>query len=270
MSGEVSFVLHSWTVDQAPLADLPGIARAAGWDGLELRPVDFARAAELGIAEAEAVAALQESGVPVACHTASTDWITADGDAGAGLAAFVQVCRRAQLLGAPRLMSRVHFAAPPTDAQAAAFRSIAGVAADHGLRLALEFDSAAAQVNALGSMRALIAAIDHPGCGLLLDTYHLARSGAQPQDIGGLAAVEVAYVQFSDSTLGRTQASPLDRLAPGLGEFALPALIAAIQATGYAGPMSFEAPHRDSWRRPPHEVAYDGLLRSRAMLQAPA
>ena len=40
--------LHTWTLDATPLADTLRIARAAGWDGVELRRLDFRRAEESG------------------------------------------------------------------------------------------------------------------------------------------------------------------------------------------------------------------------------
>ena len=40
--------LHTWTLDTTPLADALRATRTAGWDGVELRRIDFARAAEKG------------------------------------------------------------------------------------------------------------------------------------------------------------------------------------------------------------------------------
>ena len=35
--------LHTWTLDTTPLAELLDIARSTGWDGVELRRLDFER-----------------------------------------------------------------------------------------------------------------------------------------------------------------------------------------------------------------------------------
>ena len=40
--------LHTWTLDSTPLPDALRATRSAGWDGVELRRIDFARAAEKG------------------------------------------------------------------------------------------------------------------------------------------------------------------------------------------------------------------------------
>ena len=40
--------LHTWTLDTTPLPEVLRAARAAGWPALELRRIDFARAADAG------------------------------------------------------------------------------------------------------------------------------------------------------------------------------------------------------------------------------
>src|SRR2546427_4197144 len=52
--------LHTWTLDTTPLAEVLRVAKRVGWDGIELRRVDFARAAEAG-KRAEDVLALVEA-----------------------------------------------------------------------------------------------------------------------------------------------------------------------------------------------------------------
>jgi sugar phosphate isomerase/epimerase len=41
---------------------------------------------------------------------------------------------------------------------------------------------------------------------------------------------------------------------------------AAVQATGYGGFMSYEAPNPGAWARPPRDVAAEALAATRAML----
>src|SRR5207245_9945331 len=44
----------------------------------------------------------------------------------------------------------------------------------------------------------VVAKAAHPSCGLLLDTYHLQRSGARLAAIEDVVLGEIAYVQYSD------------------------------------------------------------------------
>ena len=87
-------------------------------------------------------------------------------------------------------------------------RQAGEIAAEHGVRLALEFNSQAAQFNSLESVREVLALAGHSACGLLLDTYHLQRSGRGGRGFAEVAPEEIAYVQYSDV--------PREGLQPGV------------------------------------------------------
>src|SRR5437899_478187 len=73
--------LHTWTLDTTPLAEVLRVARRVGWDGIELRCVDFARAAEQGQSAADVLALVRTSGLPVACVGVGLGWMYAGGAA---------------------------------------------------------------------------------------------------------------------------------------------------------------------------------------------
>src|SRR5256885_5468979 len=54
--------LHTWTLDTTPLAEVLRVAKRVGWDGIELRRVDFARAAEAGKRPEDVLALVEASG----------------------------------------------------------------------------------------------------------------------------------------------------------------------------------------------------------------
>lgn len=152
-------------------------------------------------------------------------------------------------------------------AAAASIREAADIAGRHGVRLAMEFNSQCEQLNALGPMREVMALVSHPACGLLLDTYHLGRSGAQPRDLEDVARSEIAYVQYSDvPRSGLEPGKALDRLPPGKGSVPFKEIFRVIAAKGYTGPMSYEAPNPQAWARPAEEVAREALAATRAVL----
>jgi sugar phosphate isomerase/epimerase len=67
-------------------------------------------------------------------------------------------------------------------------------------------------------VREVLALASHPACGLLVDAYHLVRSGDGLRAVEDVPPAEIAYVQYSDvprSGLEPGQAS--DRLRPGVG-----------------------------------------------------
>jgi sugar phosphate isomerase/epimerase len=261
-------VLHTWTLDTTPLADVLGVARRVGWDAVELRRLDFARAAEAG-RPAEAVLDLvRASGLPVACVGVEYGWMLAEGaERRRLLEAFAESCRWAAALGSPRVMSPVDRGAGDLRRAAASVREAGDLAAAHGVVLALEFNSQAEQFNTLDRLRELLALAGHRDCRLLLDTYHLHRSGGGPSSVAGLTAEEIGYVQYSDVRASAAEpGKTADRLPPGHGDVPFREIFARLAALGYAGDLSYEAPNPAAWSRDPEAVAREALDATRACL----
>jgi sugar phosphate isomerase/epimerase len=260
--------LHTWTLDTTPLRDVLRIAREVGWDAVELRRVDFLRAVDAGGSDADVIAAVRGSGLAVACVGAEQGWMFAQRAERTRLLDVVTAsCRWAAALGCTTVMSPVDRGRGAVNAAAASVRRVGDIAAKHGVRLAIEFNSQAEQINALDPMREVLALAAHPHCGLLLDTYHLERSGATPEAVTGLEPAEIAYVQYSD--VPRTGLEPgkaLDRLPPGHGSVPFREIFAALAAKGYVGYLSYEAPNASAWARPAGEVAREALDATRAVL----
>jgi sugar phosphate isomerase/epimerase len=262
--------LHTWTLDTTPLADALRATKTAGWDGVELRRIDFARAAEKGQAATEVLALVKASGLGVACVGVELGWMFADGDERRKLMqAFEESCRWAVALGCRTVMSASDRGHGDLTRAASNMREAGDIAARHGVKLAVEFNSQAEQLNNLGVMRGVVAKAAHSSCGLLLDTYHLQRSGASLAAIDDVALGEIAYVQYSD--VPRTGLEPgkaLDRLPPGRGSVPFKEIFALLDRKGYRGFMSYEAPNPAAWARPAEEVAREALDATRAQLPA--
>jgi 2-keto-myo-inositol isomerase len=262
--------LHTWTLETTPLADALRATKAAGWDGVELRRIDFARAAEKGQAATEVLALVKASGLGVACVGVELGWMFADGDERRKLMqAFEESCRWAVALGGRTVMSASDRGRGDLTRAASNMREAGDIAARHGVKLAVEFNSQAEQLNNLGVMRGVVAKAAHPSCGLLLDTYHLQRSGASLAAIDDVALGEIAYVQYSD--VPRTGLEPgkaLDRLPPGRGSVPFKEIFSLLDRKGYRGFMSYEAPNPAAWARPAEEVAREALDATRAQLSS--
>src|SRR5712691_8900819 len=100
--------LHTWTLDTTPLADLLPIVRAAGWNAVELRRLDFVRAGERGETAAQVIDLVKASGLPVACVGVEPGWLWGRGPERARLLiVFAEQCERARALGAAIVMSPV-------------------------------------------------------------------------------------------------------------------------------------------------------------------
>lgn len=260
--------LHTWTLDTTPFAEVLRIARHVGWDGIELRRADFTRAAARGQDAAAVLALVTASGLPVACVGVEPGWMWAERDERRRLLqVFDEQCARAAALGCATVMSPVDRGRGDSRRAAESIREVGSLAARHGVRLAIEFNSQAEQLNTLASAREVLAKAAHPACGLLLDTYHLWRSGATLRELEGVPLVEIAYVQYSDvPARGLEPGKFTDRLPPGQGVVPFTEFFALLARTGYLGFLSYEAPNPAAWARPPEEVAREALAATRARL----
>lgn len=262
--------LHTWTLDATPLADALRIARATGWDAVEVRRLDFKRAEESGQPADSVLELVRGSGLPVACVGVEFGWMWADGAERARLlAVFDEQCRRAAALGCTTVMSPVDKDRGDVARAVRSTREVGDIAARHGVRLALEFNSQCAQLNTLAGVREITTGAAHPNVGLLLDTYHLGRSGATLKQVDEVAAAEIAYVQFSDPPrTGLEPGKALDRLPPGRGSYAFREFFALLDTKGYPGYASYEAPNEAAWKRDPHDVAREAITATRAVTPA--
>jgi 2-keto-myo-inositol isomerase len=260
--------LHTWTLDATPLAEALAIAKATGWNGIELRRLDFRRAEESGKRADSVLDLVRASGLPVACVGVEFGWMWADGaERTRLLVVFDEQCRRAAALGCATVMSPVDKERGDVARAAASLREVGEIAAAHGVRLALEFNSQCAQLNTLERGREVLARAGDPRCGLLLDSYHLGRSGATLKAVEDVAPSEIVYVQYSDPP--RTGLEPgkvLDRLPPGRGSFPFREFFALMAAKGYSGFASYEAPNEAAWKRAPADVAREAIEATKAVL----
>ena len=260
--------LHTWTLDTTPLSDVLRVAGETGWNAIELRRIDFARAASAGRPAERVIEEVKASGLPVACVGVALGWMYAVGDERRGLlATFEESCRWARALDCATVMSPVD-KGPESDLTrgVASIREVAEIAARHGVRLALEFNALCDYWNTLARVRDLVRRAGHPGCGLLVDTYHLGKSGAPPEALDDLELEEIAYVQYSDVPRHPEPGVNTDRLPPGQGTVRIREMFDRFAKKGYAGYLSYEAPNPAAWSRNPVAVAREALEATRAQL----
>jgi 4-hydroxyphenylpyruvate dioxygenase len=182
------------------------------------------------------------------------------------LRAFDESCSWAKALGCRTVMSPVDRGSGDLARAASSVAEVGDIAARHDVRLALEFNSLCEQFNTLASVRGTLAQAGHPHVGLLVDAYHMGRSGAPPSALDDVPAHDIAYVQFSDvPRSGLVAGQALNRLPPGQGSVPFPAFFAALERKGYAGYCSYEAPNPAAWARDPGDVAREALEATRAV-----
>ena len=262
--------LHTWTVDTTPLATALDAARQAGYDAVELRRTDFKRCFDTGMSNAQVLDLVRNSGIAVGVLGVEYGWLFAKGEESKRIfGVFRESCENAVALGCNMLMS----APGPftgTIPEAIANLRVAGdIAAEFGLRLAIEFNSQHQGLNCLAMQREVVGGAAKKNVGLLLDAYHLARSGAGGRSFADVPAEDIFCFQYSDLSPNPVTgvARPTDRLAPGKGVVRWRELLGLLADNGYTGYLSYEAPNPELWARSPYDVAREGVELTRALLR---
>jgi 4-hydroxyphenylpyruvate dioxygenase len=177
-------------------------------------------------------------------------------------------------LVAPVVQCPVDFASGDIRKAAERVREVGDLAAEHGLRVALETYSIAEQFNTLARGRQLLeAAGRHPAVGFDVDSYHVERGGEGFAALNDLTLDEIAYVQYSDVPKNAGRPEPgnlLNRLPPGQGVVPFDQFFGILAAKGYAGYWSYEAPNTATWERDPAEVAREAMAATIAVYPASA
>lgn len=260
--------MHTGSYGSLPLAEALRVTREAGWDGIELRHVDFAKSMADGATISELLALVKASSLPVTAVGVERGWIYSEGETRARLlASITEVCRWADELGAPIIMSPMDQEPGDLAQAAASVREVGDILAAYGKTMALELNVNVPQFPQLQAVRDLLAAAGHPNVGLLVDTYHIERGE------GGIGAYErlndgeITYFQYSDVPAGpmNPPGNTSERLPPGEGVVPFAQILPIIQAKGYTGYLSYEALNQAAFKRDPLEVSAEALAASRKL-----
>lgn len=260
--------LHTWSLDSTPFETVLTIAKQTGWQGLEIRHVDFTRAADAGHSEDDVLDMIRASGLTVVSVCGRLGWMYAEGEERQELFdIFESACRRAAALNCTVVQSPVDPGVGDIKVAAARVREIGDIADAYGVRVALEPIAMAQQFSTLAAARQLLEMADHPAVGFDVDCYHIERSGEGFASMALLTLQEIVHVQYSDVPAGAGPATPdnlLNRLPPGQGTVPFGEFQKWLTEKGYTGHYSYEAPNPAAWDRDPVEVAREAHAASLA------
>jgi 2-keto-myo-inositol isomerase len=190
--------LHTWTLETTPFADTLRIARDTGWNAVEIRRSDVKQCYQSGMSRDGVIRLIRESGITVAVAGTEYGLLFAQGDEYKRLlAALDETCVIAKAVGCSMIMTATGQASGSLDTAVTNMRAAGDVVAAHGLRIAYEYSSAHQTMNRLEIARELHARVAHPAFGLLLDTYHLERSGAGGRGFAGVPGEHIFAVQYA-------------------------------------------------------------------------
>src|SRR5271169_1098092 len=262
--------LHMWTIDTTPLATALDAARTTGYDAVELRRTDFKRCFDAGMTNEQVLDLIRDGGIPVGVLGVEYGWLFATGDESKRLfKVFRESCANAIALGCTMLMSAPGPVSGSIKDAIKYLREAGDIAADYGLRLAIEFNSQHDVLNSLPVLTELITGAAKPNCGYLIDAYHFTRSGAGGRGFESVPAEQIFCFQYSDLSPNPVTGvkRPTDRLPPGKGVVKWREMLGLLAEKKYTGYLSYEAPNPDLWARPPIDVAREGVELTRKLLK---
>jgi sugar phosphate isomerase/epimerase len=262
--------LHTWTIDTTPLKTALEAAKAGGFDAVELRRTDFKRCFDAGLSNTQVLELIRAAGIPVGVLGVEYGWLFATGDESERLfKVFRESCENAVALGCKMLMSAPGQVQGPIRDAIVYLRRAGDIAAEYGLRLAIEFNSQHDVLNSLAVLTELIEGAGKPNCGYLIDAYHFTRSGAGGRGFENVPADKIYCFQYSDVPPNPSTGvrRPTDRLAPGKGVVKWREMLGLLAEKGYTGYLSYEAPNPALWERSPFDVTREGVALTRELLK---
>jgi 2-keto-myo-inositol isomerase len=262
--------LHTWTLDTTPLGAAIAAAREAGFDAVELRRIDFKRCYAEGLSNGAVLDMVRAAGIPVCTLGCEYGWLFATGEERERLFADLEVtCDNAVELDCPLVMCAPGQNVGPKSDAIENLKRGADICGEHGLKLAIEFNSQHAMLNSIAALREILSGAGRPNAGMLLDAYHMERAGVGGRGFEGVAPHEIAAFQYSDAPpapVADGVKRPVDRLPPGRGIVRWLEVFGLLKEKGFDGYLSYEAPNPAQWARPPIEVCREAVAATRTLI----
>ncbi|MET4097205.1 TIM barrel protein [Arthrobacter sp. UYCu712] len=127
--------------------------------------------------------------------------------------------------------------------RAAQLSRLAGLAADHGVKVAYEALAWGKYVNDYEHAHRLVQTVDHPNLGTCLDSFHILSRDWDTAPIESFNADKIFFVQVADApklSMDVLSWSRHYRVFPGEGQFELAKFMGHVVRAGYTGPVSLE------------------------------
>ncbi|WP_088310656.1 sugar phosphate isomerase/epimerase family protein [Novosphingobium sp. B 225] len=237
-------VLYSGSQRLLPVQDRLAHARAAGFDAVSIWPSDVRDADLSELRAAVAAAGLTVSEMEVLCC-----WLPGQAEAPPSMWDMLKwqtperMLPMAQALGAHTISAAELFGLPfHGPAMAATFKALCQRAADHGLRVALEFVPSGG-IFGLAEAWEIVERAGANNGGLMIDSCHFHTSQSSLDLLASIPGDRIYSVQLADvpadadaQMVNRMQ----DRLMPGAGVIDFAAFMQALAATGTTAPTGIE------------------------------
>jgi len=158
----------------------------------------------------------------------------------------------------------------------ARLREVASILNNYGVRLGLEYVGPRTLqavgkysfIRTMAETKELIAAIDRPNVGFVLDSFHWYCAGETKEDLLTLTNKDVVAVDLNDARVGIPVSEQIDgkrELPSATGVIDLKGFLSALISIGYDGPVRaepFNQPLRDMENDEALKATYDSMKKS--------
>ena len=230
---DIGWVLWSATIGlESPIAARVEAAQAAGCTRVSVSAPDVARLAEQGMAPEELGRRLRDAGLEIVMDPVM-NWYGGTPFPGPfAEMTFDDELRICEALPVVSMTAIGPFRPDevPADDLPELFGNFCDRAADLGAQVQYEFMPISA-ITDLAAAWAIVEAADRPNGGIMFDTWHFFRSGADFATLEEVSGERVFAVQVSDAAAevrGSLNEDTLNRLLPGDGSFDLPRVLGVL------------------------------------------
>lgn len=273
---KIRFCLNTSTLrgQQLSVPDQIKVCADAGYDAIEPWMRDLYQFIEQGGKLADLRQQLDDANLTVESAIGFAKWIVDDeAERKAGLAEARRDMDLLQQIGGKRI------AAPPVGAQAQPgptldviaerYRDLLILGAEMGITPQLELWGFSKTLSRLSELAYVATAAEHPDACILPDFYHIYKGGSRFEGLGMIEATRMHVFHMNDypGNPPRETIQDADRVFPGDGVCPLPEIIADLIHSGFVGVFSLELFNPEYWKRDALEVAKEGLLKSKAIVQ---
>ena len=263
-------VLCVMTSPEAEFEDRVAAAAAAGYGGIGLRPRHRERAHATGLSDAGMRAVLADHGVQVLEIEVLSGWGSDEEGQRRAREHEDQIYQLVDAVGGRHLTVTGAGLVGPIERAAERFAGVCDRAAEHGLRVALEF-LPWTEVPDADHARAIVELAARPNGGIMVDSWHHYRGAASDAQLRAIPPELVVAIQFDDGRLegeGTLLEQTYERLMPGAGEFDLVRFVQVLAGSGVHGPLCVEVISARTRELPAADVAAEAADATRAVLAA--
>ncbi len=257
------FCLNTATIKNIPVQRQIQLAAAAGFCQIGLWLEDIDAAVREGNSLHDISGWLDQGGLKLVELCFLGGWQEAkEADFPRVLARTHHICQISRGLGCDIVVVVPALSRGSFDGAPARFRAVCEAAAEHEVRIALEFPFTAAEVRDLATSWRIVSAADCENGGLTLDWFHFSLGGSLITDLAGSCGEKVFLVHLSDAMDVPPEQLRVHhdyRTFPGEGTLRYEPLFRALRKLNYQGAFSLEIWNKNLSTADPAQIVQKGF-----------